>query len=983
MQWWGAVWGAILGAMWPGNNEEIRLFFGAFLGFWAGFSLKWVVRSQIEQLLDEQSKKARAATHAASSSTDESTSKPSATAVVRPASTATPSSSTLPTPVQTVKTATENADESLWSSETEAHSGLRASAAASAATESVKAMQPVAPPPSRTPSQPAAKPTGPGALERGMQAIQAWFMGGNTIVRVGLVILFIGLSFLARYAASAGLLPVELRLAFIGAVGIAMLVVGFRKREAKPGFALALQGAGVAVLYLTVFAAFRLYNLLPMLAAFGLMIVVCALSCALALLQNSRALAFAAFAGGFASPILLSTGQGNHVGLFSYYAVLNLAILFIAHQRSWRVLNLLGFCATFIVAGAWGVLKYLPEQYGSAQPFLIGFVLIYVFTAILYARNTPTKLGNAVDSTLVFGTPLIGFGLQAGLVRHIEWGLAFSALGFAFTYIVLATLLVRRAKDNYRLLIECFIALGVGFATLAVPLALDARWTSLVWALEGLGAFWVGMRQARWMPRAFGLLLQGVAMMGYLNGLGSNAHVMPLLNPAFMGAVVLAVSSFILAGWLRQPLAHSGSVWAKQYETFERLLPAPSYLLAFALWWLAWGLEFTRTLPSADSLAYNHQSAYSEDWRGLLIMMAFLLSASLSMAIARRKQWAVASWPALFCLPVMGVTWLFQIIFGNHVLHTPGWLIWPAALLIHYLLLKQHESGLVTAFQGLLTARHVVSVWFVTLLLADCLWLAIDNAQLWHTSWASVVLLVSAIAILMLLTLWAGKANSPQGLQTKSWPLQPHARAYFWTAALPLAGLVYLLALIAAVTSSGRTQPLPFVPLLNPTELSIALAIGALLIWRRVVMTSQPLIPNALYLGSPAELTALAGLVFIAINSVWLRIAHHYFGVSWDAGALFNSFVVQTGYAILWTLIALGCMLVAHRRVQRTLWLIGAALLGVVVLKLMTIDLSNVGGAERIITFIGVGVLMLVVGYVAPLPPKTAIATPSAETSPT
>ena len=88
--------------------------------------------------------------------------------------------------------------------------------------------------------------------------------------------------------------------------------------------------------------------------------------------------------------------------------------------------------------------------------------------------------------------------------------MAASALALAGLYLVTATVLVRRALSSYRLLVECFIAIGVGFATLAVPLALDAQWTSAVWALEGAGAFWVGMRQARWMPRAFGLALQGV-----------------------------------------------------------------------------------------------------------------------------------------------------------------------------------------------------------------------------------------------------------------------------------------------------------------------------------------------------------------------------------------------------------------------------------------------------------------------------------------
>ncbi len=66
---------------------------------------------------------------------------------------------------------------------------------------------------------------------------------------------------------------------------------------------------------------------------------------------------------------------------------------------------------------------------------------------------------------------------------------------------------------------------------------------------------------------------------------------------------------------------------------------------------------------------------------------------------------------------------------------------------------------------------------------------------------------------------------------------------------------------------------------------------------------------------------------------------------------------------------ALALMLTAHRRLQRTLWMGGAGLLGLTVLKLLLIDLSNRGGGERIVTFIGVGVIMLVIGYFAPLPP--------------
>jgi uncharacterized membrane protein len=67
-------------------------------------------------------------------------------------------------------------------------------------------------------------------------------------------------------------------------------------------------------------------------------------------------------------------------------------------------------------------------------------------------------------------------------------------------------------------------------------------------------------------------------------------------------------------------------------------------------------------------------------------------------------------------------------------------------------------------------------------------------------------------------------------------------------------------------------------------------------------------------------------------------------------------------------------MVLAHRKSIRALWMVGAGLLALTVAKLFLVDLSNAGGSERIIAFIVVGVLMLIVGYVAPLPPAKAVA---------
>ncbi len=944
---WGVLGGLTLGALLPGSGE-LTHWIGIVLGLVAGLSLRWAVRHEVRSQLAASEKKIKS----------------ELLAQLKAVGAAAAAAPVIPQ---------EAPDGFVNNERAVLPTALTASAAVTREPNFIREVKAGASAPVNA-AQP--KIIGPNAVERALtsavDAAKGWLLGGNTIVRVGLVILFIGLSFLARYAAVSGLLPVEFRLAAIAAAGIALLAVGFKKRDAKPGFALALQGAGVAVLYLTVFAAFKLYALLPALPAFGLMLVVCALSCALALLQNARSLAVVAFTGGFAVPVLLSTGQGSHVSLFSYYSVLNLAILFIAYKRSWRILNLVGFIATFGVATAWGALKFTPENYASTQPFLMGFVLIYLCAAVLYARNTPTQLGNAVDSTLVFGTPLVGFGLQAGLVQPFELGVAFSALGFGAVYLALALVLQRRSSSNYRLLVECFIAIGVGFATLAVPLAFDARLTSAVWALEGAGAFWVGMRQARWMPRAFGLVLQVAAAVAFLDTVGTNVSAWPLLNAAFMGALLIALPAMLIAWWLRTTLPHSGSSWAKRYAVLEGQLGVPLYLYGFAMWCAAWLLEISRQLPVARVLGdLQPMVVSSQSTRQLLSMVAVLVSAALSQRLGIAKSWAVATWPSRLTLVVLALTWLAQISSGFNVLNTPAWALWLVALGLHFWLLEQNDAAPSLELSRLNRAVHVGGVWLMALLLADCLWFFIGKGDLWGSAWASVVMLLSAIAMLMFLAIWAGRANDASRLSDFKWPLQSQASSYYWTAAVPLAVLVFVGALAVAVSSSGRTDPLPYIPLLNPTDLSIALALGGLVFWRRRVLGSVPAPAGSDWVkGSPA-LSAVAALGFVAINTVWLRVVHHFFGVPWRADALFGSFVVQTGYAILWTLLALSVMVLAHRRLQRTLWLVGAGLLGLVVVKLLLIDLSNVGGVERIVVFIAVGAMMLVVGYFAPLPPKS------------
>ncbi|MHC3970527.1 DUF2339 domain-containing protein, partial [Pseudomonas aeruginosa] len=169
---------------------------------------------------------------------------------------------------------------------------------------------------------------------------------------------------------------------------------------------------------------------------------------------------------------------------------------------------------------------------------------------------------------------------------------------------------------------------------------------------------------------------------------------------------------------------------------------------------------------------------------------------------------------------------------------------------------------------------------------------------------------------------------------------------------------------------------LPYLPLANPLELGLLIVLFALYRWSDASLASLVDGNASARLGRQA----LAGASLFALLTLAVcRAAHHLAGVPFQAEALTASMLVQAGLSLVWTLCALGLTIAGTRLGRRDLWMVGAALVGVVVVKLFFVELGNSGSLERIISFIGVGVLLLVVGYFSPLPPRRAEVASEAE----
>lgn len=972
---WGAIWGAILGVILSRHETELMMVAGALLGAIAGWSLRRAVRNEFRRLTQSERQTMRQAQQLADTPArlesgtvtlpvDIPRADATTTRVATPAnSPAVPPTASVPPPPITAPTATT------------------AASPAAAVVRTTKALPPAQ----------------PGPLDALVNRAKDWLLGGNTVARVGTVVLFIGLSFLAKWAADNALFPPELRLAAVGIVGIALLVQGFRLSRRAPvgdngdeiaargNYAYLLQGAGVAVLYLTIFAAFKLYAMIPALAAFVLMALVCALSTLLALLADKQMLAFVGFAGAFATPILVSTGSGNHVALFSYYLLLNLAIGIVAWLRAWRALNLLGFFATFGVATAWGALKYTPENYASTQPFLFAFFAIYVLIGLFYALRHAGDGKRVLDGIVIFGTPIVSFLLQTRLAEHFEYGAAVSAVAASAVYLLLALFVRRRAAtasgNVAQWLTMSYAALALIFATLAVPLAVDGRMTAAIWAIEGAGVFWLATRQKSLIGQLFGVAMQLLAAIAFIDGIAlvgeARAHVLPFANADFIGHAMLALGGLLISWWSHGLLRASDDEAGEGASATEapnaaaiarasnqKLLwqAAHTVLFVAGFGWLVsgvWG-EVGRVLPGQPD--YIKLAWFT---------LSFMALALFTWGAWRRSGWRAARYPAIVTAPFLLVAVSGNLFFErSHLLFNV--LLWPVCLLLHLFMLRGVDDERPRRWWPVV---HVGNVLLMILMAATILDRAIDLGQLRGTDWAAGILLTACTVLLLALASGRVWTDTPAG-----WPLDRFQRQYALQAGGGVAALTLLGALIVACTAPGNAAPLPYLPLLNPVDLIVALALTGVALWLKRARDSS-LVAASSWFRSVLPVGVLAFAAFVALNTVWLRFAHHFRGIAWNAHALGNSFFVQAGYSVLWTLLGVAAMLVAHKRQQRMIWQAGAALLGLTVVKLLLVDLANSGGGERIVAFIGVGLLMVAVGYFAPLPPADGAKRDNVETN--
>ncbi len=333
------------------------------------------------------------------------------------------------------------------------------------------------------------------------------------LLRSAILIILTGIGFFLKYSIENNLIGPYGRIAVSVSVGLAMIIGGIKLAGKKYHIiAQGLLGGGVATLYLSIFASYKIYRLIPdAKLSFALMILITIATAIIAIRLNSMLVAIFGIIGGFCTPVMLSTGTADFPGLFSYILMLGIGVLAIAKYKDWKILNALSFVFTYgLYLGSLDKF-YRQEDFTVAITFVSLFFLLFSAIPLLYnivhreKSNALTLLGMFLNAAVFFPTC---FHLIDGQFER-EW-VAVVSLSLAAFYIVQILVFLNR-KLNDRNLLILMTGFASFFITMTIPLLLSDEWITTAWSIQAVIFLWMSCRMKSNFVRMVSYLLYFLA----------------------------------------------------------------------------------------------------------------------------------------------------------------------------------------------------------------------------------------------------------------------------------------------------------------------------------------------------------------------------------------------------------------------------------------------------------------------------------------
>jgi uncharacterized membrane protein len=512
---------------------------------------------------------------------------------------------------------------------------------------SMQTAQPVPPPPAYIP--PHAKTVFPAEPRADLESR----IGSHWLNRIGIAALLIGISYFLKFAFDNNWIGPAGRVTIGLLAGIAVIVWSERFRaKGYKAFSYSLKAVGIGALYLSLWAAFQVYSLIPSGVAFVMMLAVTAATAVMAWTQDAPLLAAFALTGGFTTPLLLSTGQNREVALFSYVALLDVGALLLVVFKPWRRLLVMSFAGTLLLYVGWYSTFYTRDQLSPTLSFATLFFAIFAIAPLVTLQpEGEAPLFASIPAVLAFVNAVVYFLQAYAVFEEIDKrDMAWFALALAAVYIFLSRQAQSRklTPSAAQKLHFLHLAVALGFITVAIPIRLDAHWITIGWFVEAGVLLWVADRIESELLNLFALaaLVLGVGRLLLIDNFSTTQLIFNLR----MATYAVAVGVLAAVAWYA----------SRRSDDAARMVAAVAVVALNALALIALSHEiadyYSRQMNALQPVRGRWTPAYGAEWRRVQIEHDFTYSAlwmaygAMLMVIGFLRRSAFVRWQALLLI---------------------------------------------------------------------------------------------------------------------------------------------------------------------------------------------------------------------------------------------------------------------------------------------------------------------------------------------
>lgn len=525
------------------------------------------------------------------------------------------------------------------------------------------------------------------------------FVGENLLNKVGIGVLVLGIAYFVKYAIDNNWIN-EVGRVVIGLLSGGLLTfLAHKIRKSYKAFSSVLVGGAMAVFYYTISIGFHDYQLFTQPIAFGLMVGVTAFSVLLSISYDKKELAILALVGAFSTPLMLSTGQGNYIILFTYVAIVNVGMLVLAYFRKWNLVNILSLAFTVLLFGSWFVAKVVNGVNPPYQGALLFASLFYGVFFIMHIINNlkEKRKFKAYEFVLLLATTGLYYAVGMSVFHlsgnnHLQ-GLFTVCLG-VFNLLFAYPLYKRNNVDKSLLFL--LMGLVLSFVSLAAPVQLEGNYITLFWITEMVLLLWLGQKANIRLIKYSSMIIYGLAMVSLMMDWEQiyfayrNEHLPVIINKGFITTVFAALGSIVYVKLLTKEGDKMG------WFTMKHLIVTSKIIVA-ALIYFAGVFELGYQIE--DRLNHYALATLSVLAYSLIYLSGLMLYAKQKGAIMLQKGCAIAVLALIALFPMFN---LFERTVRNDVLFGQ---LNSLAVLVNYL-----NFGLVIVLGAWLVKQ--VKLWF-------------------------------------------------------------------------------------------------------------------------------------------------------------------------------------------------------------------------------------------------------------------------------